>query len=197
MNQWQAKFHIALSLLATWIIEKHRFTLHLMNQWQAKFHIALSLLATWIIEKHRFTLHLMNQWQAKFHIALSLLATWIIEKHRFTLHLMNQWQAMIHLHLAVGPGEPMASSARVSDYTPPLPPLIPHFKKSLASNPIWWEVRININHWFFGLAYNPVFRWGTTWNLRQVDGIVLTVWSQWVFSQGNIWLVELSSLFGA
>ena len=34
-DQWQAKIHITLGFLASWIIDKHRFTLYLVNQWQA------------------------------------------------------------------------------------------------------------------------------------------------------------------
>ena len=69
-NQWQAKIHIPLSILASRIIDKH---------WQAKFHITLSILDLRFIDKH---------WEQKIPISLAFwsqesLTT--IEKHSFTL----------------------------------------------------------------------------------------------------------------
>ena len=80
----------------------------------------------------------------RFKLHLAFLVWWIDDKYRFTLHLVNQWQAITHLHPAFGPGEPLTSTAWVSAYARPPPPIIPTLKKDFGSNPAWWEVRINI-----------------------------------------------------
>ena len=52
-----------------WFSEGHlAFVQAGLDQWQAKIHIALGFLASWTIDKHRFTLYLVNQWQEMTHL---------------------------------------------------------------------------------------------------------------------------------
>ena len=108
--QWQEKIHIALGLLAWWIIDKHRFTLYWVNQWQSMTSnnpLAPGLRAWWTYDQQVFSLpespfkkrpsvksylvedtdknHLAlvpsgNQSQTRIHIAPGLLVWWINNK---------------------------------------------------------------------------------------------------------------------
>ena len=51
--EWQAKIHIALAVLAGWIIDKHRITLHLVNQSQT---LAPGLRSWWAYDQQHTSL---------------------------------------------------------------------------------------------------------------------------------------------
>ena len=76
--QWPATIHITFRLLASWMINKHRLTLHLVNQWP---------ISTW-------PLSLVNLWPAEHEF-------WLIKHTEFLLKLMGiiHWRKHVKIGL--------------------------------------------------------------------------------------------------